>query len=264
MNIDIEKAIQYNTCEEPIVISKLTLDRLLKLDHPGDSIALYCFYYYTAKWQHTNTPLANNSYTQTGLHWTKGRLARAKRDLIKLHLVEIVRTRDVNTKTFNKPLLKINFIWWSKEKIEAIGQEKPYDTKSHRMADLPQIGSTNIGKKDLTNSNFFDPEDLPGRYSKHPAVMKAWAAFVQDRKERKKPLTKGAYTLLINKMDRHSPEEIVTALEQAIERRWLSIFYEDKAAAQQLPSCSQATNGDPDDDIKCRGTELTWDDEDDV
>jgi hypothetical protein len=152
MNNQIENAIQYNTNEEPIVISKPTSDKLLRLEHPGDAMALYWFYYYTAKWQHTNSPHANNLYTQEGLHWTKKRLARAKGDLIELGLIETIRTRDVNTKTFNSPLLKINFIWWNRDKIEAIGYKKPYDTKSHRMANVPSKGNTVIGEKDLTVS----------------------------------------------------------------------------------------------------------------
>ena len=34
-----------------IILSKQTLDLFLKQDNPADLIALYCFYYYTAKWQ---------------------------------------------------------------------------------------------------------------------------------------------------------------------------------------------------------------------
>jgi hypothetical protein len=152
MNTQIEKAITYNTNEEPIVISKPTSDKLLKLERPSDAMALYWFYYYTAKWQHTNSPHSNNIYTQKGLRWSSGRLAKAKKDLVKLGLVETVRTWNVSTKKFDVPLLRINFIWWNKEKIKAIPYEKQYHTKSNDIANHPLKGSTNIRKKDITNT----------------------------------------------------------------------------------------------------------------
>ena len=152
MSDKIEKAIQYNISEEPISFTKPTADRLLKLENPGDAIALYFFYYYTAKWQHTNTPHAANAYVMTGLKWSAGRLANAKRDLVTLGLVETIRTQKVGSKTFDKPMLKINFILWNKEKIKAIDPEKPYSDKSHDMAISRERRSTIIREKDSTDT----------------------------------------------------------------------------------------------------------------
>ena len=52
-----------------IILSKQTLDLFLKQDNPADLIALYCFYYYTAKWQGTNQPKATTDYAAKGLKW---------------------------------------------------------------------------------------------------------------------------------------------------------------------------------------------------
>ena len=94
-----------------------------------------------------------------------------------------------------------------------------------------------IKRRNFLKDDPFDPEDLPLHLGKYPIVVKAWLMFVQHRKDQKKPLNRGAYTLLINKMLCHTPDEIVAELHQAIERNWLTIFYNDnKQPTQGLPS----------------------------
>ena len=58
-------SISYDIQDEPIVIHKSIIDKFLKKDKPGDLIALYLFYYYTAKWQKTNQPKATTGYSAT-------------------------------------------------------------------------------------------------------------------------------------------------------------------------------------------------------
>jgi hypothetical protein len=119
--------------------------------------------------------------------------------------------------------------------------------KKSRHADVKKVDNTITTDKNNTTKDFldvnnkFDPEDLPMHLGKNNALNDAWVAFVQDRKERKKPLTKGAYTLLLNKMKRHTPEEIVAALERAVERRWLSIFYDDNQSTAKPGTTSSSS-----------------------
>jgi len=153
MNDQIADAIQYNQNEEPIVISKPTSDRLLKLERPADAMALYWFYYYTAKWQHNSTPHASNIYVMNGLKWSEGRLAQAKRELVKLGLVKTVRIRLPGSNQFGKPAIKINFIHWKpQQEQDAIPPNSPYPQKSHDMANDGQRRSTIIRERRITNS----------------------------------------------------------------------------------------------------------------
>ncbi len=100
----------YDESQEPIVISKALIDTLLKTEKPGDCIALYTFYYYTAKWQKTNSVKATTGYTAKGLKWTVPRVRTAKQMLQAAGLVEDYTDKDDAGK-IKGHYVKINFIW---------------------------------------------------------------------------------------------------------------------------------------------------------
>lgn len=77
-----------------IVIMKPTIDVFLKQDNPGDLIALYAFYYYTAKWQGTNQPKCTTSYAANGLRWGEGKVRKVKKQLCDIGLIEDVAVRE--------------------------------------------------------------------------------------------------------------------------------------------------------------------------
>jgi len=87
----------YDLDQEPIILFKATLDKLLQQDKPADLIALYTFYYYTAKWQKTNKPKATTGYAAKGLKWPEARVRSAKNVLKELGLVQDVPARDKET-----------------------------------------------------------------------------------------------------------------------------------------------------------------------
>lgn len=78
--------------QEPIVLQKPLLDLLLSRTRPSDLISLYCFYYYTAKWQGTDQPKATTAYTAKGLQWSENRVREAKKELVEVGLIEDVTT----------------------------------------------------------------------------------------------------------------------------------------------------------------------------
>lgn len=82
--------------DELLIINKRTIDALMELDNASDCIALYVFYYKTAKWQKTNQIKATDTYAMKCLGWGKQRLVRTK-DTLKEHgLIDIVQTRDAD------------------------------------------------------------------------------------------------------------------------------------------------------------------------
>jgi hypothetical protein len=251
MNNQIDDTIQYNRNEEPIVISKPTSDRLLQLERPADAMALYWFYYYTAKWQYSNTPHANNHYVTTGLKWTDDRLSRAKKDLINLGLIEQPpRQWNPKTKHIGYPQIKINFIWWDKKKMSSYSPVILPPTKSKGVGNEPIKGSTgtlnqesnNIVKKkkgifSKADKESFDPEDLPTHLGKDPSVMKAWCRFVEHRKEKRQKITPIAFKMLVKKMVSHSSEEVVSALDRSVMNGWTGVFFDsDKVSAKDTPT----------------------------
>lgn len=147
----------YDENEEPIVLSKPLLDILLKEENPADLIALYCFYYYTAKWQKTNQPKATDKYCMSGLKWGHERFYKTKEKLSKLNLIEKVCDKTIDKKIIGW-YVKVNFIWKHDTFIQN-AQNVTLGTKNQN-AQNPHVGnertnalSTNIENALSTNRN---------------------------------------------------------------------------------------------------------------
>lgn len=104
--------ISYDKQDEPIVLSKGLMDILLVESNPANLIALYCFYYYTAKWQETNQPKATDSYCQKGLGWGYTKFVKAKKKLAELKLITIIQHRENGR--IKGWFIRIHFIWKNK------------------------------------------------------------------------------------------------------------------------------------------------------
>ena len=76
-----------------LIINKHTIDTLFYLENAGDCVALYVFYYKTAKWQKTNTIKANDAYVKKSLNWGIDRIKRTKQTLKEHGLIDIVQRR---------------------------------------------------------------------------------------------------------------------------------------------------------------------------
>ena len=122
------KEVDYDIQQEPIVMSKGLIDLLLKEEKASDLIGLYTFYYYTAKWQHTNQPRATTAYTAKGLHWTEERVQARKKILLALNLIEDVQTKNEKGQVTGH-YIRIRFIWGkaSTEPIKSHPPENPGD-----------------------------------------------------------------------------------------------------------------------------------------
>lgn len=100
----------YDRTQEPIILSKPLLDRLLEEDEFPELLALYTFYYYTAKWQQTNRPRATTSYVAKGIGWGIGKVKRIKQKLIQLGLIQSMKETDQAGRVTGW-YVQVNFIW---------------------------------------------------------------------------------------------------------------------------------------------------------
>jgi hypothetical protein len=105
-----KKPFSYNISDEPIVISKATTDILLKQKNPDKLMALYWFYYQTAKWQNTNNAKATTQYTAKGLHWTEESVRKYKKQLISLKLISNLVSKSSDNRITGH-YIHVNFIW---------------------------------------------------------------------------------------------------------------------------------------------------------
>jgi len=132
--------INYDIDQEPIIISKTTSDIILNRDpnkgivqeNPANLMALYWFYYYTAKWQKANKAKATTSYAAKGLKWGEDKVRQTKKQLIKLGLIEDVRGKRGKKGKFGACYINVKFIWWDKKRINKFNNPHPLD--------LPQGG----------------------------------------------------------------------------------------------------------------------------
>lgn len=79
--------------DDLLIINKHTIDTLFHLENAADCVALYVFYYKTAKWQKTNTIKANDAYVKKSLNWGIDRIKRTKQTLKEHGLINIVQRR---------------------------------------------------------------------------------------------------------------------------------------------------------------------------
>lgn len=95
---------------ELIILTKATIDKFLKEENPADLIALYTFFYYTAKWQKTNIVKATQGYVKRGLGWGIDRLNKSEKKLCELGLIEKIQRR--NSKgSVTGWFVKVNYVF---------------------------------------------------------------------------------------------------------------------------------------------------------
>lgn len=110
-----------------MIFTKQTADVFLKQKNNSELIALYFFYYYTAKWQKTNQPKCTTNYVANALHWDIRKVRKAKKQLIELGLIEDVRKIDPETKKVVGYYIKMNYIFKKetvKESLEILEESQ--------------------------------------------------------------------------------------------------------------------------------------------
>lgn len=217
----------YDHDQEPAVISKPLSDLLLKQSNPAELMALYWFYYYTAKWQKTNQPQATNSYVASGLHWSCNRVSKVGKRLEELGLIKKIAYWCPDKKHITGHYVKVYFLW-GRDNTEKATHKESNSVVNHTTNALSsnRLNALSSNKRIvLRNKDEFDPLDLPTHLAKHPTVVKAWAEFVEYRhKVKRKPLSKMGCTKLFKKIISCQPEDIVSAIDTSIESGWTGIF----------------------------------------
>ena len=79
--------------DDLLILNKATIETLYKLDDSADCIALYLFYYKTAKWQKTNIIKASDTYVIKCLKWGKDKLYKIKNTLREHGLINVIQRR---------------------------------------------------------------------------------------------------------------------------------------------------------------------------
>lgn len=106
---NIEETYELNDiARELLIVNQTTIERLFA-EKNQNALVLYLFYYKTAKWQNTTVIRASDKYCKECLHWGIDKLQLAKKTLINMKLIEIIKKKDTQNR-ISGWFVKINYL----------------------------------------------------------------------------------------------------------------------------------------------------------
>ena len=79
--------------DELLIVDKRTIEHLFELENCADCVAIYMFFYKTAKWQGTRSIKANDTYIRKCLGWGARKVTATKKILESAGLIKKVARR---------------------------------------------------------------------------------------------------------------------------------------------------------------------------
>lgn len=150
--LDIEnkiKEVLTDVFKDLIINTKQTFELFLKQEkNVSDLIALYDFYYYTAKWQKTNQPKATIKYVMKGLRWGEKKTRDRKQQLVKLGLIQDIKRLD-KRKRITGWYIQINYIWGENTILDRVKSTLAIPAT---LAEKPQGGVFHSVESEGTNA----------------------------------------------------------------------------------------------------------------
>lgn len=227
---------------ELLILNKTTIDTLFRLENCSDCIALYVFYYKTAKWQKTDTIKANDVYIQKSLKWGSKKIRETKKTLKEHGLIDIVQRR--NNGKIEGWYVRVSYLV-SQRKTENISINVE-DTASSNNAQKQQVAEATSGfeetnalkekikclekeiemlKKKESKKTTFD--ELIETYTSDPTVINLLKEWLKVRKAKRAALTDRAIELNLKKLNKLATEskmDVSEYLEEVISRGWAAFY----------------------------------------
>ena len=236
-----------------LILNKITIDRLFQLENCADCIALYVFYYKTAKWQKTDTVKANDQYVKKSLKWGISKIQKTKQTLKEHGLIDIVQRRKdgkiegwfikvsylVNERKADE--IKINVQESNntqKQQVEncTSGNEETNALKEKIKClekELEMLKDNKKERKPKKQTKLYDEQIA--EYTENEELQNALKAFVQMRAFIKSPVTEQGLKLLLNKLTKISRNdaEKIAIVNNSIENNWKGFYGLKKETSYQ-------------------------------
>ena len=241
--------------DDLVILNRATIETLYRLDNCVDCLALYLFYYKTAKWQKTNTIKANDAYVQKSLKWGTKKIRATKETLKENGLINLVQRRDkgkivgwfveisyiVTKRNIEDVKVRIEDINDTKcSNINISNQNAPKSQVAQVTSGSQETNALKINNKCLNNNilnkkerkteNGYD--EIINQNIENENVKEAIYEFIKMRKFIKKPMTDRALKNLLNKLKKLSsiPDEQIAILDNSINNNWSDIYELKKEA----------------------------------
>jgi hypothetical protein len=173
------KPLMYSVEDEPIVLSKQLIETLKNEKRFSDLLALYTFYYYTAKWQGTSQPHATAAFIAEGMGWGIDKVQVVKARLLELGMISNITRHGEDGKIVGH-YTKINLFNSSTTPVVSplvVKSPQKFLINSNNNKLLPVTGVPSDG---ITHGMFDQFWEL---YPKHPDKGKAlskWNALCRQ------------------------------------------------------------------------------------
>lgn len=230
--------------DDLLIINKITVDRLFQLENCADCIALYVFYYKTAKWQKTNTVKANDQYVKKSLKWGISKIQKTKQTLKEHGLIDIVQRRKdgkiegwfinvsylVNERKADEIKIKVqesNNTQNQHVENSTCGNEETNALKEKIKCLEKEIEVLKDNKKERKPKKQTKSYDEQiAEYTQNEELQDALKAFVQMRSFIKKPMTEYALKLMLKKLNELGNNDTtkIAIINQSITHNWQGIF----------------------------------------
>lgn len=226
-----DERIEDGSVEDHLVgLTKPTIDRILRMEHPGDCLALYAFYCYTRKWQRNNAVYATSEYAMTALGWGRDRFAHAKAQLKAADFIYDIQRKDAEGKVsgwyvgvrFSQSIPQEQ---WRLEAQENHPTDFPQGGLNHRV-DKATVWENTIQIPYNNNKIPYTNKDKSGRAQKTKTASKpddvseqVWNDFLSLRKAKKAPVTAMVIDRIAKEATRAS-YSLEEALSECIFRGW--------------------------------------------
>jgi hypothetical protein len=195
--------------ESSIGVTKYTIDRILRLEHyRADALALYLFYAYTSRWQHTMKVRATNTYVANGLGWGVDKVKRVKQALMELDLISNERVRVDGRITEWR--VQVRYV------LRTIGVVLPPMAET-----LPIVDRTGIEKKEKKTGKASRFSELPPELS---PIQETWDEWLAYRKARRSAMTEQTFKRQVAMLTRLGATVARASLEQSMAQGWTGLF----------------------------------------
>lgn len=217
-----------NPVDEPLVVSKHTMDLLLASKNFPELLALYLFYYYTGKWQGTDRPKATTEYVAKGLHWKPEKVRKCKKQLLALGLVDDLVETDHDTGQIIGWYIKVNFYWGNNTL-----QNPPYP-QNQRVGfgggKCLLANKENKKEKFKKEKSLVDEivDQLPNSWSTNEPFKEALGDWIENRKQKRAPITQVVIRRFIAKCNKTPIEVMTKALAKAADNGYTGYFIDNE------------------------------------
>ena len=230
--------------DDLLILNKITIDRLFQLENCADCIALYVFYYKTAKWQKTDTVKANDQYVKKSLKWGISKIQKTKQTLKEHGLIDIVqRRKDGKIEGW---FIKVSYLVSERKADEIkINVQESNNTQNEQVEnctsgneetnalkekikclekEIEVLKDNKKERKPKKQTKSYDEQIT--EYTQNEELQNALKAFVQMRAFIKKPLTEYGLKLLLNKLSKigRTDAEKIAIVNRSVEHNWQGFF----------------------------------------